>query len=181
MSQRTTSFVAPRARPIWPIALLLLALSAGLAAGTIYLWTESRKFVDNHVQLEKSIARTQSTIERLSADEEAMLNHEELQTTAAEINFFNALSGQRHGTIFSLLEGLERLVPAKVWLHQLTYDAENGKLLLSLRAESEIDLPQALSRIESDAAFNQVILERQLRVQQANRALVQYDIEAVVP
>lgn len=177
---RTTNFTS-RARPrVFPVALGLWVCALSAAAASVWLMLQVADLGDNSAKLEKHIARLQDEVGDISAAGEAAPSAEEIAALIARVTFFNGLSGERRASLPVLLEALEALIPADVWISQLIYSLDTGRVALSMQAEQETQLPPALSRIEASQLLGDVILERQLRVREGRRALVQYDVNAMV-
>ncbi len=176
--QRTTNFIRPRVRPVRLLTTLVWVLAiafGGLAAQGI---AEIRKLRADAMSLSARIndlaaSEAQPETATNSAPEAA-----EIAELAASINWFNTLIGPRPATVARVLEGLEQILADDVWISQMVWSADQRRLTLSLQSDDETSLPPALSAIESADFLNSVILERQVRLQQGRRTLVQYDIEA---
>lgn len=178
MSLRSTSFARPtRARPV-----LAAALAWGLAAAAVaaLVWTavEARRLERLAVGLGVAAADLRLEIEATRGGVSGPPSAAEFEALRGRVERLNALAGPRAEPLPALLEALERAVPDGVWLSQLTYDAGTGAFTASLLSEDEARLPAALRAVEGIEALGSVILERQVRLRQGRRAVVQYDVRA---
>jgi Tfp pilus assembly protein PilN len=175
MSLRGTSFVEPpRIRPrilaalVWTLAALALAALALSAWEARRLERVSAGLRDAADGLRHEIAGAQGAADRPSAAAFAELG--------ARIERLNALAGPRRTPLPRLLEALEEALPEGVRIAQLTYEADTGAFAVSLLSEDEGALPEALQGIEGIELLGSVILERQVRMRQGGRNVVQYDV-----
>ena len=178
MTLRRTSFMeAPRPRPrlaalaVWTLAALALGLLAW-AAG------EARRLDRAADRLEAAIDGLRVEIARAEGGAEGLPSAAAFAELRARVDRLNALVGPRHAPLPRLLEALERAVPEGVWISQLAYAADTGAFAVSLLSEDETALPGALQAIEGIEPLGSVILERQVRLRQGGRAVVQYDVQA---
>ena len=178
MTLRRTNFLdPPRARPglvaaaAWTLVALALALLAWSADEARRLGRVAAELGGTADGLRAEIA----ALDGRAADLPSAAAFEEL---GARIERLNALAGSRRAPLPPLLEALERAVPEGVWISQLTYEAGTGAFAVSLLSEDEAALPGALQRIEGVDLLGSVILERQLRLRQGSRNVVQYDVRA---
>ena len=154
-----------------------------LISGFVLLW-----LLNNAAKLEEQAARLVKHSEALQVeyiDMEVAIEikpptAEITNALAAEIEYFNTLSGERRAPILEVFELLEAHIPAEVWLQQLSYNIETGRLQIALLSDQESALPPVLKALENIAGFSNVILERQIRLQGNGTGLVQYDVEAMV-
>ena len=175
MTLRSTSFVEPpRPRPrlaaaaLWALAALALAALAGSAWEARRLDRVAAGLGATADGLRAEIAEAQGAADRPSAEAFAALR--------ARIERLNAVAGPRRAPLPRLLEALEAELPEGVWISQLTYAADTGAFAVSLLSEDEAALPAALRRVEGIDALSSVILERQVRLRQGGRNVVQYDV-----
>lgn len=176
--RREVNFADGKRQPVMLVtASLWLAVFALLAA---IAWTmgESNALRFENAQLEKHISRLHTELAAQQADMVSAPDISQTKSQMARIAYFNTLSGQRSPPVMSVLVKLESIVPEQVRLSKLAYDVELGSLSISLQSPQDSSLPDVLRQIET--AFASVILERQLRLQQAGRPLLQFDVEAVV-
>ena len=175
MTLRRTSFAAERSpRPhlvalvVWGAAVLAL----GLLAWTVW---EARRLDRVAAALSATADGLRHEIAALE-EAEGRPSAEAFSALGARIERLNALTGPRRAPLPRILEALEEAVPEGVRLAQLTYAADTGAFSASLLSEDETALPEALSRIEGLELLSSVILERQLRLRQGDRTVVQYDV-----
>ena len=178
MTRRCTSFVeAPRLRPrlaaaaVWALAALALGLLAWAA------W-EARRLDRVAGRLEAEIDGLRVEIAQAEGGAEGLPSAAAFTELHERVDRLNALVGPRHAPLPRLLEALERAVPEGVWISQLAYAADTGAFAVSLLSEEEAALPGALQAIEGIEALGSVILERQVRLRQGGRNVVQYDVQA---
>ena len=176
---RETNFASQRARPVRGVATLVWLAGFGLVAALVWAWIET-------MTLRSQIGRFEAHTERLEAQIAAITprladapSAEQLAAQSEEIAFFNTLTGPRTAPLGQVLGTLAAELPGEVWVSQLTYSAENGRLSVALQAGEEAVMPGALRALEQADLFSAVILERQIRLQQGGRNLMQYDVEAV--
>ncbi|MEM9427878.1 MAG: PilN domain-containing protein [Pseudomonadota bacterium] len=174
-----SSFVAPSRR--WPgwVAACVWAIAVGGGAVTALSLAEAHRQTGRAEKAEAHIAALQPTLVAAERASGSIPTEVEIRQLAADISRLNALAGTRHLDLAPLLDALEGALPASVWAQSLTYDVERGTLALSLLSRDEATLPGALTAIEALDALEDVILERQVRRQDGQDSLVQYDIRAV--
>lgn len=169
---RTTSFVQARPHRAGAISTVFWLLGlAGLAIGA-YAIAEGDRFSQDAARLQGHLAAAPAT----QTEDTAIPAPDEIAALSRRIDYYNDLIGERSAAPSAILDGLEAALPAEVWVQTLSYDAETGRLALSLLSEEENLLPLALQRIEALDLLGAVILERQIRVRRGQRVLVQYDI-----
>ncbi len=166
--------VALVASAVWTAAILMCGLLVWVFMQATTLRAERDQFVEHRARLTEEVAG----FETLAADAPTAADITNLAERAA---FFNVLTGPRAMPLMEILGFLEEALPQDVRISQLVYDAESGRLSLALQAFDEADLPPALRLLEASDNLQDVILERQLRLQQGTRSLVQYDIKAHAP
>ncbi len=170
---RTTNFVRPRARrpALWSLAFWVIGASTLAAAGLMTL--ESQRLQRVTERLEAGLVDAPPAPEATDA---AIPTSREVADLAGRIAFFNRIVGDRRSEPLEVLAALEAALPAEVWVSTLQYDVATGALTMSLLSSDESRLPEALQRVEGLDLLRSVILERQVRVRQGERTLVQYDI-----
>ena len=178
MTLRRTSFVEPPplrprlvAAAIWALAALALALLAGSA------W-EARRLEREGVRVEAAIDGLRGEIAGAEGGARGLPDAAAFAGLRARAERLNALAGPLHAPLPRLLEALERALPEGVWISQLTYAADTGAFAVSLLGEDEAALPGALQAVEGIDLLGAVILERQVRLAQGGRTVVQYDVRA---
>lgn len=177
---RATNF-APRARrPVAAVAALLWVAALGAVVAVVWAWSEGARLRSESRQLALHLETVQQEAALLQAEAEGTPEAQALRAQAERVAFFNALSGPRARPLAGVMAALAGALSENVWLGQMTYDAETGRLALQLRSEDEGALPAALARLEALPMLRGLILERQVRLRQGNRALVQYDVTAEV-
>ncbi len=175
---RATNFSSKGARPvfivgsvIWALALAVMALLFSALADVARLRDDTAQLADHSNRLSEQA----KTLRRQVANAPDVAA---LRVQSETVRDFNVLIGPRMMPLVDLLALLEQSVPAGVWISQMTYNVENGQFSVSFRTDQETALPEALRTLEADPDLRDVILERQLRLQQGGRQLAQYDIEA---
>lgn len=178
--RRHSDFSSRSARPVlaagavlWALALAVLALLFVSLSDVMSLRAEVAQTRDHSARLAEQAADLVTKAE--NAPDVAALRRQ-----SERVTFFNALTGSRQVPLTGVLAMLEESLPRGVWINQLNYNEESGRLSLSLRTDTETELPVALRTLEADSGLQNVILERQLRLTQSGRQLAQYDIEAAV-
>lgn len=176
---RTSNFASKGPRPVVAIGGVIWAV----AVATLALLFVA---LNDVASLRDGLAQTNDHIERLE-EQAASLRDQAvdapdvaaLRLQSEKVGFFNALTGPRQVPLTSVLALLEADLPRDVWISQMTYNEETGRLSLSLRTDKDAALPAALRTLEASDTLQNVILERQVRLTQAGRQLAQYDIQAV--
>ncbi|MEM1267662.1 MAG: PilN domain-containing protein [Pseudomonadota bacterium] len=173
-----SSFVAPARR--WPgwVAASAWAIALGGCGVTALSLAEAHRQAGRAERAEAHIAALHPTLLAAERASGPIPTEAEIRELAADISGLNALAGTRHVGLAPLLDALEGALPASVWTQSLTYDVERGTLALSLLSRDEATLPGALAAIEALSLLEDVILERQVRRQDGQDSLVQYDIRA---
>ena len=177
MSLRRTNFLeARRPRPrlvaagMWALAALALALLAWSAL-------EARRLDAVASQLRATTGGLRAQIAALEGGASDLPSAAAFAELRARVERLNALAGPRHAPLPRLIEALERAIPPGVSISQMTYAADTGAFAVSLLSEDEAGLPEALRRVEAIDLLDSVILERQVRLRQGQRNLVQYDVQ----
>ena len=177
MSLRRTNFLDPRRpRPrlaavaVWALALAALALLAWSAA-------EARRLGAVAAQLRSTTSGLRGEIAALEGGAADLPSAAAFAELRGRVERLNALAGPQHAPLPRLIEALERAVPPGVAISQMTYAADTGAFAVSLLSEDEAALPEALRRVEGIDLLRSVILERQVRLRQGSRNLVQYDVQ----
>ena len=180
LSGRRANLSSHRARPTRAVAATLWLAAAGLAAAAVSITATGWGQGGEAAALEGHLAQAREDVARLSAEAEGTPDAAALAAQAERVAFFNALTGPRALPLPSVLTRLAEAMPDRVWLGQVAYDAGTGRLSVQLRAEDEVALPVALARLEAIEDFGEVILERQVRLREQDRTLVQFDVRAEV-
>ncbi len=176
--KRTSNFASRGRRPVAAVGLVLWAL---VLAGGGLLWatlSDVARLEDELAQVRDHSARLNDQVAVLETRAETAPDVAALRRQSEAVRNLNALTGPRQMPFADLLALLEDRLPRGVWISQMSYNAENGRLSVSVRTDTESTLPVALRALEGETALRDVILERQLRLQQGGRQLAQYDIEA---
>jgi hypothetical protein len=176
---RDTNFALRRARPVGAVGTCLTAIVLSLGGLLVAALVDVRRIGDDLEQTVDHSARLAEQIVTLRQQAQTAPDISRLRRQAERVTYFNGMIGPRSLSMVEVLALLEDRLPQGLWVSQASYSVENGRLSLSIRTEEETALPPALKRLESDPALDGVILERQVRLQQGGRQLVQYDIEAV--
>lgn len=177
--RRQTNLASRRRRPVRLVATLLWAAVAAVIAILAVVVIETGRIEDDLAQVTDHALRLNEQIGGLREEAESAPDIEALRDQSRRVLFFNDLTGERHLPITAVLGLLEEKLPRDVWVSQLSYSAETGRLSLSVQTDDETALPPALRTLEAEDRLGSVILDRQLRLQQGGRQLVQYDIQAV--
>lgn len=180
MKQRTTNFASPVRMWVFPVVLVLWVGALGAAGASVWLFQAVAGLREDSAKLESHIKRLRADVGDLREAGNAAPSAVAIAQLSERATFFNDLTGARQSPLPALLEELEALIPPGVWISQLNYAVDTGRMTMSMQAEQETQLPPALSRIEASGLLGEVILERQLRVREGRRALVQYDVNAMV-
>lgn len=157
---------------VWTVAAAFAAACAALTYQGLTLW-------DREQTLTGHIADAAAEIARMEQDAAAAPSAAAYAALSARIAYHNTLLGDRQAELLDVLAALEAVIPADVWLRDLSYDAPTGRLSLSLLSRDETALPAALQAIESGDLFGDVILKRQLQLRQGNEELVQYEVGGI--
>ncbi len=157
--------------------LWALALALFVASGWIFM--DARRADATADRLAAHAIRLGQELSEMGSAEVVVPTEAAFVDLANRVERLNTLTGERHTTLLVLLAALERALPGSVWVAQMSYSVENGAFAVSLLGETETDLPIALQQIEAIPQLQDVILERQVRVQSGTRNLLQYDIRAV--
>ncbi|PUB17053.1 hypothetical protein [Yoonia sediminilitoris] len=178
---RLGNFASKPTRPVRAVTAAIWALVV-LAAGVV-VWSvlDVRNLQAERATLSTHQARLTEELAALRDLATDAPTTQEIAALAERTTAFNALTGPRAAPLLDVLALLETVLPVEVRISQLVYDAEAGRLALALQAFDEADLPPALRVLEASDKLDDVILERQLRIQQGTRTIVQYDIRAVAP
>lgn len=175
---RASNFASRKGRPVFAVGATLWALGLAALALLAVALSDVARLQDDVAQLSDHTARLSEQAENLRLQAENAPDVAALKVQSERVQSFNALTGPRRAPLVDLLAMLEESLPRGVWISQLNYNVENGRLSVSLRTDQETELPVALRALEAEATLRDVILERQLRLQQGGRQLAQYDIEA---
>lgn len=173
-----TNFASQPKRPVALVASLLWIAAIVLLVGTILKLTAAMADGRELERLAEQKARLQEEIAALSVLAEDAPAQEEILALAGRISQVNALTGARALPLQDVLGFLEGTIGADVRVSQFSYDQETGRLVLGLQAEDETTLPPVLRAIEASPLLQDVILQRQIRLQQGSRNVVQFDVEA---
>lgn len=176
---RQTNFASASKRPVLAVGMVLWALALAVGAVLVVALSDVVQIRADTAQTADHTARLEDQIGTLRQSAEGAPELGRLSEQAERVRFFNGLTGARRLSMPSVLALLEEQLPSDVWVSQLSYSAETGRLSVSVRTAQETAMPPALRALESDARLADVILERQVRLQQGGNQLVQYDIEAV--
>lgn len=176
---RSGNFASRPARPVKKVAAVVWAFAALVCIGVVWLLFQTNILWTQSAQLQTHKARLIEETDALAVLAVDAPTAQELSQAAQQTARFNAMTGPRATPLSSVLYYLETNLPQDVRVSQLVYDAETGALTVGLQALTEADLPPALRTLEEAEMLKNVILERQLRVQQGAQTLVQYDIRAV--
>lgn len=176
--KRASNFASRGRRPVAAAGVVLWAFV--LAGGALLVQTLSdvARLEDDLAQVQDHNARLSDQVARLEINAQVAPDVAELRRQSEAVRNFNSLTGPRRMPFTDLLVLLEDKLPRGVWISQLSYNTENGQVSVSVRTDTESTLPVALRALEGETALRDVILERQLRLQQGGRQLAQYDIEA---
>ena len=178
--QRNTNFAKPAHIPVFPVVVVLWLGALAAAAACVWMFLQVSTLKDASARLQEHTGKLQAEVVQLGAAGDAAPSADAIQTLRQRAVFFNELTGLRRAPLAALLIELETQIPTDVWISQMNYSLDSGRLSLSLQADQETRLPPALSKIEGSGLLGDVILERQLRLQQGQRSLVQYDVQALV-
>ena len=178
---RAANFASQPKRPVALVCVVVWAVALFACGLLIWVFMEATAVRAERDQLNAHRLRLTEEVAAFRALAQDAPNAGEIGDLANRTAFFNALTGPRALPLMDILYLLESQMPAEVRISQLVYDVETGRLSLALQAFDEADLPPALRSLEASANMQDVILERQLRVQQGTRTLVQYDIKAMTP
>lgn len=176
---RTTNFATAKPRPVLLVAVTTWIIACGLAVALFWAVRETWTLRSEQTRLTGHVERLKADIARLSQRVAAAPSAEDIATQAQEITYYNTLVGSRAAPMPVVLDALAGELPTEVWLSQMTYSSETGQLSLSLQAEDEAMLPTALKVLEQNNLLDDVILQRQIRLQQGRRNFIQYEVEAV--
>ncbi len=176
--KRHSSFASRGRRPVAAVGLVLWALTFAVAGLLAAALADVARLEDDLEQVADHNARLAEQVKVLKTRAATAPDVTALQRQSVTVRKFNTLTGTRRMPFTDLLALLENILPRGVWISQMSYNAENGRLSVSVRTDAESSLPVALRALEAEAALTGVILERQVRLQQGGRQLAQYDIEA---
>ena len=175
---RASNFASRGRRPVFAVGATLWALGLAALALLAVALSDVARLQADAAQFSDHAARLADQAEILRVQAENAPDVAALRLQSERVQAFNTLTGPRRAPVVDLLAMMESSLPRGVWISQLNYNVENGRLSVSLRTDSEADLPAALRALEAEATLRDVILERQIRLQQGGRQLAQYDIEA---
>ena len=175
---RASNFASRGRRPVFLVGATLWALGLAALALLAVALSDVARLQDDAAQLSDHAARLSDQAEILRGQAVNAPDVAALRAQSDRVQTFNTLTGPRRTPLVDLLAVLETSLPRSVWISQLNYNVENGRLSVSLRTDQETELSAALRALEAEATLRDVILERQLRLQQGGRQLAQYDIEA---
>lgn len=176
--KRQSNFASRGRRPVAAIGLVLWALAVAMAALLVAALADVGRLEDDLAQLQDHNGLLSTQVETLEARARTAPDIDALRRQSEAVRLFNTLTGPRQMPLVDLLALLEEKLPAGTWISQMSYNAETGRLSVSVRTDTERALPEALRTLEIETALRDVILERQIRLQQGGRQLAQYDIEA---
>lgn len=123
-------------------------------------------------------ALLQSQLDGLEGSASQAPDRESFAQQSERIQFFNDLTGPRAVDVAPVLVGMEAALPPDVWASQLSYDAESGRFAISLQSQKESSLALAFKALEDSGTLQDLILDRQVRLQQGGNQIVQFDIQA---
>lgn len=176
---RTTNFARRTDARAGGVKAVVWAVAAALAAACVYLTYQGLTLLDQDRALTGHIADLRAELSVLEAEETTAPSATEYAALSARVAYHNDLLGARRAGLLQVLAALESVIPADVWLRDLTYDAPTGRLGLSLLSRDETALPAALQTIEGIDLLDDVILKRQVQMRQGQEELVQYEIGGV--
>lgn len=176
--RRISSFASRGGRPVFAVGGVIWALALACLALLLGAMSDVSRLRDDVAQLSDHSVRLAEQADELRARVANAPDVAALRSQAEQVRAFNALTGPRHMPLVDLLSLLESKLPGGVWISQLSYNVETGRLSISVRTDLEAELPAALRALEGEPVLQDVILERQIRLQQSGRQLAQYDIEA---
>lgn len=177
--KRVGNLASQPTRPFRIVTAVVWLIGLALCLGLIWSIWQTRELWEQTDQLEAHKSRLIEETNALAELAVSAPTTQQLSVVGEKIERFNLLTGPRAIPLSRILRHLEENLPADVRVSQLAYDAETGQLSVGLQALEEADLPPALRVLEEAAMLTNVILERQLRVQQGTQTVVQYDIRAV--
>lgn len=173
--KRATNFITPKRRPIKVLSGVCWA--SGIAAIVFSGWAfEQAQDLDEKAQILTLHENLAQEVPPDQLQDAVIPTSAEIADLRERVVFFNTLTGPRHASPDQVLASLETALDVGTWVRTLTYDVQAGSFALSLLSADETLLPGALQEIETLELFDDVILERQIRVRQGQRILVQYDI-----
>ncbi len=176
---RQTNFATGKPRPVariativWTAVFLCLALTWWVIADLAAVEKQIALFQEHQEKLANDVAAQNDKAEGVPSDQD----YAALQS---RVEYYNSLSGQRSAPVLEVLKVLGTIIPKDVRLSKFVFDEESGRLVIALQTENDAELPQLLERLEREASFSSVILQRQVRLQQEGKQLLQFEIEAI--
>ena len=156
---------------IWSTLFVSVFLAVQLSSAVFQMQEHSDKIALHIAELEKEVVAMRTA-------EQALPGATEFVELQRQVSFFNDLVGSNYVPVTKGLETLEEILPEGIRLSKYHQTANGGLIIISIQSENEETLPPVLSKMEDVPAFQSVILERQVRVREGDRNLMQFDVKA---